>query len=303
MADTVEGLIQRARRELYGQHRAAFNLLNANLDTVMTSVPFTYPLQGVTQGAYIEIDDEMMYVWNTQATTGTATVQRGMQNTTPAVHTAGAVVTIDPRWPHFIISEKVKDEINSWPTQIFRIASVDIALAAGDATVDLTGQGGWLQVLEILMPPRTTGVITGGVATLPNRWRRCRFRQERTISATQYPNGVCFLTEPPPIAQSCRVTLAFPMDTNTAWTPATTTTAIGIPDSAVDIPGLGAAWRCLSTRDIKRTDTGQQGEERIATEVPVGAMGNVAAKLEMLRDKRLGEEAWKLRAQYPWKMT
>jgi hypothetical protein len=74
-----------------------------------------------------------------------------------------------------------------------------------------------------------------------------------------------------------------------------------MPTSTFDIAPLGAAWRLLAPREIKRTFTESKGEERDNREVPAGHITQTAASLKRLRDQRLDEEAAELRAQYAWR--
>ena len=71
------------------------------LDTSSTSVSFALPsavVPGVVAGATIEIGTELMYVFSVTGA-GLATVRRGYKGSEAAAHSAGDLVTVNPKVP------------------------------------------------------------------------------------------------------------------------------------------------------------------------------------------------------------
>jgi hypothetical protein len=76
-------------------------------------------------------------------------------------------------------------------------------------------------------------------------------------------------------------------------------TVTGLPDSAMDIPPMGAAMRLVAPREIKRNFTESQGEPRRSEEVPPGAVAGSWRGLAGMRAQRILSEAMRLAAMYP----
>ena len=108
---TAAVVIDRTLRQLLSGTVEARNLLTTTLTSVSTSVVVTYPLEGLRTGQVLEIDSELMYIWATDVPTKTLTVQRGFNGTTAAAHTAGAIITVNPRFPRAQVLESINDEL------------------------------------------------------------------------------------------------------------------------------------------------------------------------------------------------
>ncbi len=90
---TTDTLITDTEEHLLGGDRDEQNRLSNTVDNVQTQISFDFPLGGIQQGAYVNLDIETMYVWSVNSASSTATVQRGMLGSTPAAHTAGTELT------------------------------------------------------------------------------------------------------------------------------------------------------------------------------------------------------------------
>ena len=81
--------------------------MNSSVTTISFALPSTAPV-GVVAGATLEIGTELMYVFS--VTDGTTTVQRGYKGSTAASHTAGNLVTVNPKFPAYQVLNAVNDE-------------------------------------------------------------------------------------------------------------------------------------------------------------------------------------------------
>src|SRR5690349_17539890 len=119
MAVTFGNLVQRVRQQLLGYTRDQASL--SYLVQPMTTTDVTFmadpgTITNVSQGI-VEIDDEMMLVRSFDRATGVVTlmsnasVSRGIEGTTAATHSAGALVNSDPRFPRARIKEAISDTI------------------------------------------------------------------------------------------------------------------------------------------------------------------------------------------------
>ena len=108
---TASQLITRASNQLLSGTIEERNKVSAALSTSDTSVVFSYDLGGIRAGAVIEIESELMYVWDASSGTKTVTVDRGYNGTTVASHSSGAVAKINPRFPRSQMLDALKQDI------------------------------------------------------------------------------------------------------------------------------------------------------------------------------------------------
>lgn len=287
----VGALIEQTRRHLFGAHKPQLNKLAALASDTATSLTLTYNLNGAVAGSTLCIGDEILYVWEATPSTKQLIVERGWLGTTAATHDADAVVEVNPRFANPVVRQALQDELRSWPPELFRVVTQDIAVASNTRLVDISTFGSVIQVLRVTRPP--TSVETA--------WRRVPYRFERTTSG-DYPYGVVVLTNPTDVAMTLTVAAAVPFDVDTFSDAVDLATQVGLAESMMDIAPLGAAARLLAVKEIQRVDTSAQGDPRIATEVPNGAITATSRQLRALRDKRFAEEALRLRNAYPWTM-
>lgn len=289
MADTVNDLIERTRRHLFGFHRSQIDRLDTTIDDDDTEVVLEFNTQGLGSGALLSIDDELMFVWSVNPTTKTATIERGYLGTEADDHTAGAIIDVNPRFPRVAIREELRREISSWPPSLFSVETLELDGSSTDRGLDLDGADELLHVLRVVRSPRTS----------ETSWFPIDFRLERNLDQSDYPSGsALFFDKPFEKSVFLRVSVAVPFSTST-FDDTTTLGYLGIDDHLADIPVLGATWRLLATREIKRTMTEVQGEPRDAAEVPPGHIIQTAAQLKKLRDERIGDESRRLQHQWP----
>lgn len=295
---TVDDLINETRRHLQGSARGLLNKLNGSIadgDPILTA---TYTLNGATPGSYIAIDDEIMYIWTTNGTTGITAMERGMLGSAAAPHSSGALIEIQPRFPRFFITRALQEEIRSWPnTKLFAVGTIDIPASPNQLAYDLTSiASSFYDVIDVALSPQSSDLTLDWISQ--RRWY-----VKRNFPTTSFASGIGIVFDSGVglTGQTYRVVYSKPFDLS-AWSGATDiANTIGIPVSAMDIPAIGAAARLLGTRDILRSDTSAQGQTRNSQEVPPMFMTQAAAALMKLRNERLNEEAIKLFSQYPIK--
>lgn len=297
----VSDLIARTKADLYGNERGLFNLLASSITTTDTQLTTTYDLAALSAGAYLGIEDELIYVWVSPAPK-TLTIQRGMLGTTPAAHAAGTFIEVQPRFPQFVIRNALQDEINSWPNGLYSVASVSLSVSAWQRGIDAVGiPSNWLRILEVRRAP------------LPglDSWPEVKVRAERNADPTQFPSGTALylnrimwtsLTWPQvSSAFTLRVTYAVPF-TTTTFTDATDLVATcGLDQDLLDIPRLGACWRLLGPREASRTSVQAQAESRDQREVPTGMTQRVALGMKAQRDDRIRQEVERRISSYGWR--
>lgn len=276
---TFSDLVERAKTELEGTGRAEFNFLNEALDAVEIDVTFADSAGGITRGAVIAIDDELMYV---RSVTGQdATVVRGWKGTTAATHTLGAFIEVNPRFPGPFVLRAILADIRTWPETIFVTEEVAVTIAEAEREGEIT-------------PTRT-----------PHNLRWVNFtaddgQQVRLAATLRETNGNYYavLDRVATDDVSGLALLCLPHDLSTV--DLTTDIAdVGLAEDLAEAAVYGACYRLLGGREARRTFTEAQGRSRAAEEVPPLSSVRAATWFKQVRDEILASHALRLAARYP----
>jgi hypothetical protein len=149
---TAAVVIDRTLRQLLSGTVEARNLLTSTLTSADTSVVVTYPLEGLRAGQVLEIDSELMYIWATDVPTKTLTVQRGFNGTTAAAHTAGAIITVNPRFPRAQVLESINDELADLSSPmhgLFQVKTLNQDYNGSDPMINLTSVTSIIDLLTV----------------------------------------------------------------------------------------------------------------------------------------------------------
>jgi hypothetical protein len=287
---TTAVVIDRTLRQLLSGTVEARNKLTTTLTSSDTSVVVDYPLEGLRSGQVCEIDSELIYIWSTDVPTKTLTVQRGFNNSTAAAHTAGAVITVNPRFPRAQVLEAVNDELSDLSSPmhgLFQVKTLNIDYNGSDAMINLTG------VTSII------DLLTVSVRYMTDDYPIARkIRLIRDMPTDDFASGFALRFDQAVFPGRLRVVYKAPY-TATAAEATDINSTCGVQETATDIVALGAQIRLMSPREIKRNFTESQGDTRRADEVATGAIANSTANLIRLRRDRITAEAARLARAYP----
>jgi hypothetical protein len=291
MVTTVSQLVEETRRLVYGATRQSLNRLAGAVLAADTMLTLELDLNDAVRGSMLSIDDELIWVMDSNVASKQVTVIRGYLGTTAANHADEALVEVNPRFPRAYIKRSLQQEIDSWGTRLFKVTTANISFSSTTRIYDL-GISNFISVIDANLTPyagRTT-------RSNPYRWTVLR-----DLDVSEFPSGAAFeFLGAYPTTGIVRIKLAQEFDVST-WTDGTDVETLGIASSMCDIPPFGAAWRLMSTREVGRTNMQAQPEPRRSEEVPAGHMASVAAQLKKLRDDRIEEERWTLLNRYPLK--
>lgn len=287
---TCLDLVEETRRQLDSGGRPEMNRLTTTINSAALTLDVDFDPGGIVEGAMLAIDLELIYVWSVSG--DTATIQRAMLGTTPAAHTSGAIIYVNPRWSNFTIFTAINQELAalSAPTNgLFQMKIVDLTYNAARRGYDLTSVTDLIDVYDVR-------------ADFPGPardWPRLHWNiLARNQSTTDFPSGLALqLNQGGYPGRTIRVQYKAPFTPFAALTDNLTVT--GLAATAADIPPLGALARLVAPREIKRSITDSQPESRAATEVPPGTSRATAGGLLQLRQLRIREEAGRLNSQYP----
>ncbi len=291
MTTTVADLVEATRQHLFASYRPEYNFLNGAINDSATSLTLDIsPLTGVGRGTILGIDDELIYVKSVSSQT--CTVVRGWLGTTAASHDDAASVEVNPRFPRQVIVDALRSEIDSWGPSVFYQDTITVPGNTIARAYDLTSLGDFYDVTEVSREPYTWETAA--------TWPTVEVKVKRNLPTTSFPSGnAMFLPSVLQAAVDLQVVVHKPFVTSTFADATDVNSTVKLSTSMNDIPPYGAAWRLLSTREIKRTFADAQPEARNVEAVPPGYTDQTAARLKRIRDDRLDEEAARLRSKIP----
>ena len=287
---TAAVVIDRTLRQLLSGTVEARNLLTTTLTSVSTSVVVTYPLEGLRTGQVLEIDSELMYIWATDVPTKTLTVQRGFNGTTAAAHTAGAIITVNPRFPRAQVLESINDELADLSSPmhgLFQVKTLNQDYNGADAMINLTSVTSIIDLLTVSVRYQTDDYPVAR-----------KIRLVRDVPTDDFASGFAIRFDQAVFPGRLRI--VYKAAYSSASTEATDiNTTCGVQETVTDIVAIGAQIRLMSPREIKRNFTESQGDTRRADEVTMGSVANSTAGLIRLRRDRIQAEAARLARAYP----
>lgn len=295
---TTADLISDTKRHLHGMQREGMNKLAAPAVEGATTLTFQYDLAGIQAGAYLSIGLELFYVWSVEPSSKTAVVEPGQLGSTASEHDQGDIVTVNPKFPDFQIFKALNDDLadlSSPLSGLFAMRSLDLTGSAARSGYDLAGLAGELQ--DIYEVRYRNGDGTSGYL---NDWTTVgSWELASDVDTTAFPSGhALFIHESIPSGRTVRVRY------RTGFAPLASLTddvavVTGLPESALDLPPLGAAMRLVAPREIKRNFTEAQGDSRRAEEVGPGAVASSMRGVATVRAQRLAAEQAKLARNFP----
>ena len=128
MTTTLSGMVDRISLSLEGSTGPPeLDIMNGLINSFVTAFTATTALKAYRVGAIVQIEDELMRI--TSVSGLTINVIRGVFGSTAASHDNGAPVYFNPRHSRAAIYQNMKEEINSWPRTIFRVAEYQITVS------------------------------------------------------------------------------------------------------------------------------------------------------------------------------
>lgn len=287
---TVSTVIDRTVRQLMSGTVEERNKTVGALTAGATSVTFLYSLEGIRAGSVIQIDTELMYVWEVTATSKIVTVERGWNGTTAAAHVTSSITIVDPKFPRSQILEAVNSEIDDLSSPmngLFQIKSLE---------VDYNGTSVMMNLPTIDKIIDLISVSLRFISTDYPKIRRCRLI--RDLPNDDFNSGYAIRFDEQVRSGRMVVVYKAPFTNVTAETQNLQNVS-GFPTTCEDILIMGAQIRLVSPREVKRSFTESQGDTRRPEEVPPGSVTNSLTNLMRMRRDRVTAEAARLARQYP----
>lgn len=289
---TTADLISETKRHLLSLQREPMNKLTTGIGPTASAVTMDFDTSKVQEGSHLQIGLELMYVWSIDQSSKTAVVERGQLGSQAATHSAGSVVTINPKFPDFAIFKALNDELIDLASPVnglFAVRSVELTATSNSSGYNLPTTN----LLEILS-------IEQRHAGSPRTWTPVtNYSLQQQAETDDFASGTALhLGDGTRAGQPIRVLYKAGFSPLTALTDDVATVS-GLPVNMQDIPPMGAAVRLAAPREIKRNFTEAQGEPRRATEVPPGAVQASMRSVAAMRQNRITAEAGRLVQQFP----
>lgn len=286
---TVAALIEETRRLLFSGKRGERNKLAVSILSSSTGLMLTYPAGQITRGAKLSLDLEDIYVWDV-ADLFVSAIDRGQWGSTATNHTSGTVIHVNPQFSNWEIFNALNDELNALSSPangLYKVATTELVYNPVISGYEYTSTN-LLSVLEVrygTFGPSREYLIS-------NDW------EFSSNLSDEFVGGSAIFIRDAVVGQPVLIKGKFAF-TQLSASMVADTSETGIPESAVDILSLGAAWRLTAPMEVSRNFTTGQGDTRRASEVPAGGQLGASRELGRLRDIRIREEASKLSAQFP----
>ena len=287
---TAGAVITRASRQLLSGTVEERNKLATTVTSADTSIVLSYDLGGFREGSVIEIDSELMYVWESATATKTLTVERGYDGTTAAAHTAGALATVNPRFPRQQMLDALNadlDDLSSTVNGLFRVVAQDISYNGSDRQINLTSASGVIDLLDVRLR-----YLADDYPIIRN------VRLQRNLPTADFASGIAIVFDEAVMAGTLRVVTKREFTRVTAEANDMQSVAF-LPASCEDIVEMGVILRMMNGREIKRNFIESQGDTRRSEEVPPGSTRDSLTNIQRLRRERIVAEAARLKQQYP----
>lgn len=287
---TVGTVVDRTLRQLMSGTVEERNKTVGALTATTTTISFQYDLNGMRAGGVIQIDNELMYVWEVFSGAKTVEVERAWNGTTAAAHASGAVAIVDPRFPRAQVLEAINaeiDDLSSPMNGLYQIKSLELNYNGTFTMVNLPTTD---KIIDLV------SVTVRYIATDYPKITRCRLI--RDLPNDDFSAGYAIRFDEQVRAGRMIVVYKAPF-TNVTTEAQNLQNISGFPTTAEDILMMGAQIRLVSPREVKRNFTESQGDTRRSEEVPTGSVSSSINNIIRMRRDRITAEAARLARQYP----
>jgi hypothetical protein len=287
---TASALLDRVSRQLLSGIVEERNKLSVSIDSDDTTVVCSYPVNSLQPGTIFEISSELFYVWATNTSTNTLTVERGYSGTTAVSHSSGAVLTLNPRFPKAQMFDALNqdiDDLSSPANGLFRVVTADLSYNGSDRQINITGATNIIDLVDVRLR-----YLSDDFPVIR------RVRLGRDLPTADFASGYSLIFDEGTMAGTLRVRYKAPY-TRLSSVSDNIQSVSYVPVSMEDILEYGVMSRMLSVREVKRNFIESQGDTRRSDEVPPGAMRDSFSNILRLRRDRIVAEAARLARQYP----
>lgn len=299
LADMVNELTMRA----FSSMREETNQLGQTVgpNSQFLSLAPGRQLGSIQANTILGVDWELFLVSSVSGSNGVNVIP-GWFGSTSTGHSAGALITVNPRFPAVDVVRAINqdiDDLSSPANGLFAELEVTLTynpvLTGYDMTDVDTGLAVGKDLIRILAVRGQDFGPEQRWPLIPNR----RVKLERNASLFNFPSGLSLkLYQPGYPGQPIRVSYAAPYTTPLVNPTDDVEAVTGLQETANDIPVMGAAIRLMEWREFKRTFSEDQPQTRTATEIPVGSSLEAIKQLLISKQRRIDAERQRLQTKW-----
>jgi hypothetical protein len=287
---TVQDMVADVRRKVYGSMTENVNLIQTSASAGQTSIQLELGVDGIQKGMLISSGLNVWFVKGVYSTDNTVFVIPGYDNSPQDAVAPGDMVYIRPRMTDWYAFNAINDQLR-------RLSSPDAGLyriGTWVAEVDPTYQTYQVPVeaADMINVLRVRWRWPG----TPNVWSDLAPRHYRWVYSTEQNVVRLLLSIPSGTEIEFTYKAPFVQATSLADDPVAD---LGLSESMVDIPSLGAAIDLLRTTESRRTQVSTQGDSRRPEEVPVSSNSAIAGQLDREYRQRIQDEMTRLVTRIP----
>lgn len=287
---TVQDLVSDVRRKVYGSMTENVNLFQTSASAGQTNLQLELGVDGIQKGMLLSSGLNVWFVKGVYSTDNTVFVIPGYDNSPKNAVAAGDMLYVRPRMTDWYAFNAINDQLRSMSSPDAGLYKIGTWVAEVDPTYQTyvvpVEAADMINILRVRWRwPGTTDVWS----SLAPRHYRWQYSTEQNVVRLllSIPSGteIEFTYKAP-----------FAMATSLADDPVAD---LGLTDSMLDIPALGAAIELLQTTESRRTQIGSQGDSRRPDEVPVSSNSSIAGQLQRVYKSRVQEEMSRLVTRIP----
>lgn len=274
---TLGNLVTKVQRRVLSSMREETDHLGANVSANATTLTLAAGemLGSIAPGSIIQVDYELFLVGDSPTTTNIPVTPAWLGSNTSS-HSAGAVITVNPRFPAVDIIAAINesiDDLSSPANGLFQAAEVTLTYNPVIVGYDLTDTNTNISVQSAnLIDLLEVRVHDYGPFQQWPLIPLSHVKIQRNADTTVFPSGLALeLYQSGYPGRPIRVQYKAPYTTPLVNASDDVQAVTGLHPQAHDLPPLGATLRLMEYREIPRSFTEAQPQPRRAAEVPVGA--------------------------------
>lgn len=287
---TVQDLVNDVRRRVYGSMTENINLIQVSASAGQQSIQLELGVDGIQRGMLLSSGLNVWFVKGVYSTDNTVFVVPGYDGSPQGAVVAGDVVYVRPRVTDWFAFNAINDQLRSLSSPDNGLYKMGTWVADVDPTYQTydvpTAAADMTNILRVRWRWPGTPDVWSDLAPRHYRW--------------QYSNDQNII----------RLLLSIPSGTEVEFTykaPFTLATSLaddpvadlGLTETMLDLPVLGAAVELLYTTESRRNQVQTQGDSRRPEEVPISGNSAIAGQMMRQYKMRIQEEMSRLVTKIP----
>lgn len=287
---TMQDLVADVRRQVYGSMTENVNLISADAVAGADTIKLELGVDGIQRGMLLSSGLNVWFVKGVYANDNSVFVIPGYDNSPQSAVATGDMVYVRPRMTDWFAFNALNRQFRSLSSPENGLYRIGTWVAATDSLYQVYEVPAGAANMTSLMRVRWRAPGTSNVwADLQNRYYRWNYSTEQNVVR---------LLVNVPYGTEVEFTYRAPFTQATALTD-DPVADLGLAETMLDIPPLGAAVDLLMTTESRRTQVTTQGDSRRPEEVPTTANGSIAGNLGRIYRSRIQEEAARLVNRVP----